>query len=170
MIYSTKRKGNDLMETVETFLLNSNLADPDDIDSLLNLADLVRQLIRDKEYEKIGRIIKHTVENSFFEAFSWAMEILQEEFAKAEGLDDFSCELGKSIDNYNEFIQRIGCDLKVLRNEVETVMDDKGEVQSFFNIFCYATKYANIFFVSTENFDTKDNDFIHYKLSFSRKA
>ena len=38
----------------------------------------------------------------------------------------------------------------------------------FFNILTYRTAYPNIFLVTEENFDTKDNDFIRYKLLFRR--
>ena len=50
---------------------------------------------------------------------------------------------------------------------METVRDEHGEVISFFNILTYPTAYKNIFFISSENFDTKDNDYVLYKLSFS---
>ena len=45
-------------------------------------------------------------------------------------------------------------------------MDHDGEVQSFFNILTYKTAYPNIFLTTEENFDTKDNDFIRYRLLF----
>lgn len=46
--------------------------------------------------------------------------------------------------------------------------DEHGEVESFFNNFTYRTRYKNICLLTSENFDTRDNDFIQYKLRFSR--
>ncbi len=96
------------------------------------------------------------------------MAALQEEFDKKENccLKSFSCFLGKSITNYDEFIRRLQVDLRAIDNDAETVLDHEGEVQSFFNILTYRTAYENIFLTTEENFDTKDNDFIRYKLLF----
>ena len=98
------------------------------------------------------------------------LEGLKFEFEKDEDswLKDFTCFIGKSITNYNEFIERLNVDFNVTNNDVETTLDNNGEVQSFFNIFTYNTIYKNIFLVTAENFDTKDNDFIQYKLLFKR--
>ena len=158
------------MKKLEEFFLDNDLQDPEDIDSLLVLADLARQMICEKRYSDISELILYTVENDYYEAFSWIMAILQEEFEKKEGfsLEDFYCDIGRSITDYTEFIDRLQVDFNVLENDVETVFDENGEVQSFFNIFKYKTTYNNIFLVSSENFDTKDNDFILYKLLFLR--
>ena len=51
--------------------------------------------------------------------------------------------------------------------DVEKQLDDHGEVESFFNIFTYETRYPNIHLFSAENFDVKDNDFIQYRLLFA---
>jgi hypothetical protein len=100
------------------------------------------------------------------------MAILQEEFEKPDGagMKDFSCDLGRSIPHYNDFTQRLQADFNVIDNDVEKTYDDHGEVQSFFNIFKYKTAYKNIFLVTEENFDLKDNDFIRYRLLFTRAA
>ena len=45
-------------------------------------------------------------------------------------------------------------------------MGPDGEVQSFFNILTYRTSYESVFLITEENFDTKDNDYIRYKLLF----
>lgn len=158
------------MKTLEEFFRNNNLKDPEDIDSLLEAAEITRQLIGDKRYSDVCRMINYTIEEDYYEAFSWIMALLQEEFEKEEnsGLNDFTCFIGKSIANYNEFIERLNVDFNVANNDVETTLDNNGEVQSFFNIFTYNTIYKNIFLVTAENFDTKDNDFIQYKLLFTR--
>ena len=64
-------------------------------------------------------------------------------------------------------MRRLQIDLKAIGNDVETIADHNGEVQSFFNILTYNTAYENVFLVTEENFDTKDNDFIRYKLLFT---
>lgn len=154
------------MNMFELFLKNNSLRDPDDIDSLLELAELVRQLTGERRYPELCGIINYTVEHSFYEAFDWVMEILQEELAHT---DSFECEIGKSIPDYNTFMQRLQVDLNVYQNDAEVIRDVSGEVQSFFNIFIYETGYSNIRLVSRENFDTKDNDYIQYTLLFSGK-
>lgn len=156
------------MRTPEELLRENNLKDPEDIDSLLELAEITFQMIRDERYSDIELLINYTVSNEYLEAFSWIMAALQEEFDKKEncGLKDFSCFIGKSIANYDEFIKRLQVDLQAIDNDSETIMDHDGEVQSFFNILTYKTAYSNIFLTTEENFDTRDNDFIRYKLLF----
>ena len=158
------------MEMLEQFMSRNNLRDEEDIDSLLEVADLARELIGGNRYEEICRLIDYTVENSFYEAFSWIMEILQEEFDKQDScaLDDFVCRLGKSIPDYDAFSEKLQVDFRALKNDIETMLDENKEVQSFFNILTYQTKFKNIYLVTLENFDTKDNDFIQYRLSFQR--
>ena len=154
---------------LETFFKNNNLQNPEDIDSLLELATIVRQLISSEQYSEINSLVKYIIMHDYYEAFSWTMEILQEDFEKEDGLKDFECFVGNSISNYDEFIQRLQVDFHVLDNDYETVHDETGEVQSFFNIFKYKTRFENIYLVSSENFDTKDNDYIQYKLLFTRR-
>ena len=158
------------MNTLEDLFRNNRLGDPDDIDALLEAAEITRQLICGGRYTELSRLISHTVENGCFEAFSWIMAVLQEEYEKPEnaGLDDFTCELGRAIPHYNDFAQRLGVDFNVIGNDFEKTFDGHGEVQSFFNIFRYKTAYKNIFLVTEENFDLMDNDFIRYKLLFTR--
>ena len=64
------------------------------------------------------------------------------------------------------FIKHLQVDLNAIDNDSETIIDHDGEVQSFFNNLTYKTAYNHIFLVTEENFDTKDNDFIRYKLLF----
>ena len=157
------------MKAFDDFCRNNSLGDPDDIDALLEVAEITRRLVREERCSDISRLISYTIEKGYFEAFSWIMAVLQEELENPEsiGLKDFSCELGGMIPHYNDFIQRLNVDFNVIDNDVEKAYDDHGEVQSFFNIFRYKTAHKNIFLVTEENFDLKDNDFIRYKLLFS---
>lgn len=105
--------------------------------------------------------------NCYYEAFTWCMGLLQEELEKEDCvLQDFELSIGKSIPNYDEFIERLQIDFHVFKNGLETVCDKNGEVESIFNILVYKTCYRNIYLISSENFDTKDNDYVQYKLSF----
>ncbi len=156
------------MRSLEELFKNNNLKNPDDIDALLELAEMMGGLIRDERYADIELLINYIISNEYDEAFSWVMAAMQEEYGKKEGcrLKDFTCFIGKSIANYDEFIHRLQVDLKAIDNDAETMTDRDGEVQSFFNILKYRTAYPNIFLITEENFDTKDNDFIRYKLQF----
>ena len=159
------------MDMFEAFLQNNDLNDPDDIGSLLELASLTRRLIVGNLYPEINDIINYTVKHEHYEAFSWVIGILQEEFEKEEcALNDFECSIGKSVPDYDEFVKRLQVRFDTLKNDYETVTDENGEVQSFFNIFTYRTGFRNVFLVSSENFDTKDNDYIQYKLLFARNT
>ena len=154
---------------IEKYLGNNNLNDADDFDALIDLAALTRELVEEKTYPDIITLINYLLQNSYYEAFSWCMEVLQEEFEKEEcTLENFECPVGKSIPGYDEFIERLDVDLNAPTNGIESVDDKYGEVESFYNILVYRTKYDNINLVSSENFDNKDNDFVEYKLSFFR--
>ena len=109
------------MRSLEEFLQNNSLHDPDDIDSLLEAAEITRQLISCGLESELCRLIKYTVKNGCFEAFSWIMAILQEEFEQPEGtgMKDFSCELGRSIPHYNEFTRFLQVDFNAIGNDVE---------------------------------------------------
>ena len=160
------------MKSLQEFLCNNSLKDPEDIDALLEAAEITRQLISDGKYSDLEQLINYTIENKHFEAFTWIMDILQEEFEKDENhsLTDFTCFIGNSISDFNEFIQRLQIDFDAEDNDFETTLDSSGEIQSFFNILTYKTCYDNIFLITAENFDLKDNDFIQYKLLFTRNA
>lgn len=160
-----------VMYLIDKWIQDNCSQDPD-IDALLDAADLTRQLIQAGDYEGIIRIVIYTVEKDYYECFSWILDLLQEEFEKATDycLNDFHCDLGKSIRNYDEFANRLQVDFNVENHEVEKVYDEHGEVESFFNIFRYKTRYKNIYLVSSENFDTKDNDYIQYRLLFCRQT
>lgn len=156
------------MEMTEKFLQNNRLHDADDFDALLELADLVRTLIAGGQHADLSRVLRYVIEQGCFEALSWCLEILQEEFQQ-EGcaLSDFACPLGSSIPNYDGFIEVLKADLTHPRNDTETICDKNGEVTSFFNILVYNTGYDRIRLVSRENFDIKDNDFVQYALTCS---
>ena len=64
------------MDNLENWIQNNHSNDPDDIDALLDTADLVRQLICDNNYAGVNKVISYTIENSLYEAFSWVMALL----------------------------------------------------------------------------------------------
>jgi len=157
------------MDRLDRFFQNNSLHDPDDIDALLDLATLTRELVCDRQYPQINRLICHAVGHGYHEALRWILEILQEALESPDcAPEGFECPLGRSIPGYSEFIQLLEVDLNASKNDAVSVRDETGEVQSFFNILTYQTGYANIRLVSSENFDTKDNDYILYKLQFVR--
>ena len=162
----------ELRELLEEFYRHNRLADPEDIDSLLEVAEITRQLITAERLSDLCLLINYTIREAYFEALSWIMAILQEEACKTENnsFKDFTCCIGKSISHYNEFIECLRVEFNVIKNDVEKTLDPHGEVQSFSNIFTYRTGYPNIFLVTTENFDTKDNDYIEYRLLFTRNS
>lgn len=157
------------MDMIDNFLRSNDLKDDDNLDALLELADLVRKLVSGQRYSDMERVIRYTVEQGCYEAFSWCVGIVQEEFAREDCvLSDFACELGKSIPDYDGFVAVLQVDFRDFAIDTETVRDKNGEVVSFFNIFVYKTGYDHVRLVSSENFDTKDNDYIQYKLFFTR--
>lgn len=156
------------MERLETFLKDSHLRE-EVMDDLLELSSLVRDFVCEKQYKSLLRVVEYTIKESCFEAFAWTMGILQEELEKDTcELDSFECMLGGSIPHYDELIARMQVNLRVSENGFEKVYDEHGEVESFFNVMVYKTGYPNITLVSSENFDTKDNDYVQYKLVFQR--
>lgn len=157
---------------IKEWMKNNRLHDPDDIDALLETADLIRQLIHDRNYADIKTMINYAIDHNLYECFDWIMALLQEEYEKTQGydLDDFVCDIGGAIADYNEFTSRLQLDFEVHKNDIEKAYDENGEVDSFFNNLTYKTKYENIYLVSSENFDTKDNDYILYRLKFIRSS
>ncbi len=156
------------MRSPEELLRDNHLEDPEDVDALLELAEITGEMIRKENYPDLERLIHYTVHSGYHEAFTWMMAALQEEFDREENcvLKDFTCFIGRSVADYDEFITRLQVDLRAVDHDAETILGHDGEVQSFFNILTYRTAYRNIFLVTEENFDTKDNDFIRYKLLF----
>ena len=159
------------MDMAEAFFEKLRPAGPEDMDSLLQLADLTRELAAEDRAAELCGFIRCAVEKQYYEALSWVLAILQEAFGRPEGApEDFSCELGRALPGFSELTERLGVDFRVLKNEAEAVRDGSGEVRSFFNIFTYRTAYDNIYLVSSENFDLRDNDFIRYSLLFTRSV
>jgi hypothetical protein len=154
---------------LEKLMKDRDLQDSEDIDFLLEVADLVRQQIGSRKDFEISALLNELIQNNFYEAFSWTMELLQEEFEKKEGgLGDFVCQIGRFVTNFDEFADRLQMDSRPLHQDTENAYDTNGEIQSFSYIRTYQTKYKNIFLLSSENFDTKDNDYIQYRLLFTR--
>lgn len=78
------------------------------------------------------------------------------------------CDIGRSIASYDVFAESLQVDFNSQGQMLEKVYNEHGEVESFFNISTYRTRYKNICLLTSENFDTRDNDYIQYKLQFSR--
>ena len=157
------------MENLQARLDGYNLCDPEDMDGLLKLADLVRELLARGDYPEVGVVLNYCISNAYLEAFSWTLELLQESFECGDcSVQSYVCELGGQIPCYDGVIERLKTERRACKNEVETVMDQHGEVQSFFNVLTYKTGYDHIYLISRENFDTKDNDFIRYQLLFEK--
>lgn len=155
------------MDILDKLFQNNNLKDPDDIDALLECATVVRQLIGEKDYLFINKVITYTVTNNCYEAFLWTVGILQEEFEKTDcSLENLVCNLGGCINSYDEFVQALQVDFNSINNEIQKVYDENGEVGAFFNVMTYKTAFENVYLISSENFDNKDNDYIQYRLSF----
>ena len=157
------------MDILQNFLENNNLHNSEDIDALLECASVARELVSRQQYQHIAKLINYTIEKGYFEAFAWAAGIVQEELVKEEShLNDFYCYIGRKIANYDDFVQNLQVDFNSIKNYIEKIYDKNGEVEAFFNVMVYKTCFENIFFVSAENFDNKDNDYIQYKLLFTR--
>ena len=114
------------MDLLEKWMQENQLQDPDNIDALLEAADLTRQLINDRDYEGINKIISYTIDHDYYECFSWIMDLMQEEFEKTKEyeLDDFFCDIGRSIADYDEFAGRLKVDFNAQDHDVEKVYDE----------------------------------------------
>ena len=153
---------------MEEIYTKVNLQNAEDIDMLLEVADITRVLLEEKKYEEIGNLIKYAIKNRYYEMLDWILGIIQEELENQnkQSFQGFRCVLGKAIENYDEVIEKLEIHTKVLKNDIQKHYDENGEVQSYDNILFYKTKHKNIFFVSKESFDTKDNDSIEYQFMF----
>ena len=157
------------MKEVEEFLKGKNLLNSDEIDDFLELSDYTRELISNGEYKKIGELIKTVLNCKYFEAFSWITSILQENYGDEKcNIKDFLCNLGRKIDNYDEFTNVLGIETEPYTTTMKTIEGKDGEIQSFYNILMLKTNCKATYLVSMENFDTKDNDFRQYKLLFTK--
>ena len=159
------------MERLELFMRSDALTDEEAIEPLLETADLTRQLIRAQSYDDLAGFIRYTIQNGYFEAFSWILEVVQEEYDRTDAAlpAEAACDLGRSIRNYDAFAARLQFDPAVLQNGFEKVYDEHREVDSFFNISVHRTGYSHIYLITEENFDTRDNDYIRYRLLFRKE-
>lgn len=154
------------MEFMELIRCGLPMDDPEDMDTLLEFAVLIRDAIAEKRYDDICRVIRYTVGNSYYEAFCWVLGILEE---KSDQLGHFECDIGRTIPDYNEFVARLGVQPDACGNDVDPVRDENGEIQAFFNIIRYKTGFEHIVLVTLENFDARDNDYIQYSLVVSEE-
>ena len=76
--------------------------------------------------------------------------------------------IGRAIPDFDAFMERLQVDFRAYQNDLVNIYDQHGEAESIVNILLYKTKYPAIQLVSFENFDTKDNDCVQYKLAFSK--
>ena len=159
-----RRTGVKSMELFEQIQKDLPLEDPEDMDTLLEFADLVRSALEKRRFEKIGALIRYTVSHGYHEALFWALGIAQEHRERMAVDSEIVCTLGRLIPDYSGFISRLGVDLNGFSNDVEPIRDENGEIQSFYNIIRYETCFSRIALVTSENFDAKDNDFIEYRL------
>ena len=151
------------MNEVEEFLKGKNLSNVEYIEDFLELSDYTRKIIIQKEYKKLTKLIKYILENELFEAFLWIVSITEE-----TNNEDFLCVLGNKVDNYDEFVNVLKIEEEPYISTIKKITEKYGEVESFLNILIYKTRYNGIYLISIENFDTKDNDFIQYKLLFTK--
>ena len=147
------------MEISERIRQGLALDDPEGIDTLLEIAELARTLLAYGQDQELAGLIRYTVARSYYDAFFWAIGILEESGAKG-----FACELGACIPDYDELISRLQVNLDAAGNDVLPVRDENGEIQAFFNIITYKTGFRRIELVTEENYDSRDNDYIRYKL------
>ena len=63
----------------ESFFQNNRLADPDDMDALLELAEMTRGLIAEGDSASLERLVGYAAEKGLCEAFTWIMGLVQEE-------------------------------------------------------------------------------------------
>lgn len=57
------------MHVLEEFIQSNELRTSEDIDFLLEAADRARQLIGDKKYSDINKLINYTIDKNYFEVF-----------------------------------------------------------------------------------------------------
>ena len=57
------------MHALEEFTQSNELRTSEDIDFLLEAADRARQLIGDKKYSDINKLINYTIDKNYFEVF-----------------------------------------------------------------------------------------------------
>ncbi len=54
------------MRSLEELFRENNLKDPDDIDALLELAEITGKLISDEQYSNMEILINYTISNEYY--------------------------------------------------------------------------------------------------------
>ena len=152
------------MKILELARQGAALDAPEELDTLLEFAEEVREALEENRLADVADLIRYTVMNGYQEAFCWGLGILEEVYGQDGTRGELVCQIGRFIPEYNEFISRLQVDLSACENDVLQIRDENGEVQSFFNILRYRTGFAHIELVTSENFDARDNDYIQYML------
>lgn len=153
-----------VIDMMEQVLQDLPLAEPEELDTLLEVAETVRELIRERREQELSALIQYTIRHRYYEAFVWAIGILEECFGNDASMSEMRLELGSVIPDFREFMSRLQVDLRAVGNDVQTVPDEHGEIQSFFNILHYKTGFEHLELVTSENYDARDNDYIRYLL------
>ena len=164
MCYNPNQTGKVVMTLRNRILQDIPFEEPEELDTLLVFADLVREKLQLKQERELSELIRYTIRHGHYEAFYWALGILEEAYGSDDAMQDMRLERGRSIPDYREFISRLQVDFNAVGNDVLTVPDEHGEVQSFFNILRYQTGFPHLELVTSENFDSRDNDYIQYLL------
>ena len=164
MCYNPNQTGKVVIVLRNRILQDIPFEEPEELDTLLEFADLVREKLQLKQERELSELIRFTIRHGHYEAFYWALGILEEAYGSDDAMQDMRLELGRSIPDYREFISRLQVDFNAVGNDVLTVPDEHGEVQSFFNILRYQTGFPHLQLVTSENFDARDNDYIQYML------
>ena len=164
MCYNPNQIRKVVMTLRSRMLQDIPLEEPEELDTLLEFADLVREALQHRQAQELSELIRYTIRHSHYEAFYWALGILEEVYSADDSVPELRIGLGRSIPDYREFISRLQVDFNAVGNDVLTVPDEHGEVQSFFNILRYRTGFPHLELVTSENFDARDNDYIQYML------
>lgn len=153
-------------EKVKKFLNNSNIKNQNDTNMLLELAELIREILKEDniDYIMIGNIINIMLKNQNIEAINWIILTIQENTKIL--CKDIIITLGKKIEFYDKFIKSIGIDETPIHN---MSIDKSIDIQeySLLNINIYSTKYEYLYLFVIESFNTLDKDFVEYKLIFT---
>ena len=99
------------------------LEEPEELDTLLEFADLVRETLQRGQVQELSELIRYTIRHSHYEAFYWALGILEEVFGSDDSIPELRIGLGRSIPDYREFISRLQVDFNAVGNDVLTRRD-----------------------------------------------
>ena len=98
------------------------LEEPEDLEVLLEIAEAVRSFSDQGRREDIAGLIRYTIRFGYHEALYWILGILEE-----GAIGGFECPIDRTIPDYEEFIRRLGVDLRAFQNDVVQVRDENGE-------------------------------------------